>query len=652
SERYGVKVIYGVEIICTDGVDSRCQTILVRNQVGLKNLYRLISKGHLEHLQKGRPIYPETTLKNYREGLLFGAGYGNRALFAALTADASEADMESIVRGYDYLEIQPAYCSRIRTESEGSASDEDIRSINRRIVALGKKYNKPVIATCNARFLDPGDEICRRIVSGSRDAKDDFSGGFYLRSTEEMLEEFSYLGTEKAYEVVVTNTVMIADMTEDLHPIPKGSHYPHLQGAEKALEAICENRFNKLYGTNPPAIAQKRFTDELEIILKHEYATVFMTAKRVVDKSESLGYHAWTRGLAGSSFVAYLLGITDIDPLKYGIPYEVLFGLCGDRVPDIDLKISPNVKKEASDVLKEIFGAENVFVAGTVGTLSEKTAYGYAKKYFDAHSISVSNDELNRIAQKCVGVLRATGQHPGGFMIIPEGYDVYDFTPIQHPTNRPDVITTHFDSTDLYGTILKTDVLEYDLLTEYKLFEEGTGVRVSDIPLDDADVFALFRTGDTHGLREFDTPTAAEILKKTQPKCFEELLKICGALHGTGTWHGNAEALMKNGTCELSDVVAVRDDIMLYLQKKGMDRKSAFYIMECVRKGKGLTAEQAQAMLNSGVPEWYVASCKKIGYLAPKAHVVACVIADLRLGWYKVHFPDVFRSVTGMHTER
>lgn len=657
SEKYGIKVIYGIEIHYDPReivvpVEHRPHgshlTILVKNQKGLKNLYRLISKGYLEDNQLNYkfPVYSKSELESYREGLLFGSACNSGELFSAYQFEMPQKEIEKIVQYYDYLEIMPISCHREAIECGFLKDEEAVKNINRRIVELGEKYKKPVVATGDVHFLEPEDEIGRKIILSERYTEVDFDGGFYFRTTKEMLEEFSYLGEEKAYEVVVENTNKIADMIEDVIPIPKGSYYPHLEGAEEELKHICENRFKALYSEEPPQIARKRLNDELSIILKSRYATLFMIAKQMVEKSESLGYHVGARGCVGASFVAYLLGITDIDPLEYDIPYEIFLGYCGDREPDIALNISPKVKRDILALAEELFDANRVFAAGTNGTLSYKTAYAYANQYFDKRGISVSKECMEATLDKCVGILRNTKQHPGGIMVVPQEYDVYDFTPIQHPTGCSDVVITHFNFTDLYNTILKIDILEYDLLTQYKLLEELTGVKVADIPLDDPKVLELFTTGNTLGLPEFGTPFVIDILKQTQPKSFDDLLKISGVTHGTNTWNGNAEELIQNQVCTLSDVVALREDIMLYLVKRGIDRKTAFGIMESVRKGKGFTAEQEQTMKDFGVPEWYIESCKKIKYLFPKAHAAAYVMSAVRLAWFKLYYPAEFFSST------
>lgn len=648
SEKYGVKVIYGIEVNHKDDVGSDFegyhQTILVKNQAGLKNLYHLISKGYLGYTHNGQPIYPKAVLDDYHKGLLFGSACGHGELFSSLTVDSSNEEIERIVKNYDYLEIQPVCCNRHYVEIGILDCDDDIKNINRRIVELGEMYNKPVVATCNAHFMNPEDEICRKIILGGRHTEDDFDRGFYFRTTDEMLDEFSYLGKEKAYEVVIENTNKIADMIEDVRPIPKGTYSPYLEGAEEELKHICETRFKELYGEEPPQNVQERLNDELSVILKNGYATIFMIAKRMVEKSESLGYHAGSRGLVGSSFVAYLVGITDIDPLKYDIPYETFLGFYGDCEPDIDLNFSPDIQKNIFGFVEEMFGADRVFRAGTIGTLAEKTAYGYVRKYFDDRNISVSNEEVARLTDKCVGVFRTTGQHPGGIMVVPKEYDIYDFTPIQHPAGDSDVVITHFSFSELYGTILKIDVLMYDVPSRFKLLEDLTGVKMSDIPLDDPKVMELFNKGETDGLPEFGTPFVRNILNLVKPQSFDDLLKISGLTHGTDTWNGNADELIPNGICKLSDVIACREDIMNYLIKQGIDRKTAFFIMESVRKGKGVTAEQEQAMKDFGIPNWYIESCKKIKYLFPKAHAVSYVMSAVRLAWYKMNCPDAFNK--------
>ena len=457
SDKYEIKAIYGMDVgtigLTRDGYRGYWQTILVKNQTGLKNLYRLVSETHLKHFEC-TPWIPKDVLERHREGVLVGSSGDCRfgQLYEAIECGSSWKKIKKIVDFYDYLEIQPA-----------KKDDEKTRRINQKIVDIGEKYGKLVVAVGNVLYMKAEDSFVRDVIRyGFREnIKFDDEGECYFRSTEEMLEEFSYLGKEKAYEVVVENTNKIAEMIEDVRPIPKGSYYPYLEGAEEELKHICETRFRELYGEKPPQNARERLNDELSIILKNGYATLFIIAKRMMEKSESLGYHVGARGLVGSSLVAYLAGITDIDPLKYGIPYETFLGVYGNREPDIDLNFSPDIQNNIFGFVEELFGADKVFRAGTIGTMSEKTAYGYVRKYFDDCNISVSNEEVSRLTDKCVGVFRTTGQHPGGIMVVPKEYDIYDFTPIQHPDDCSDVVTTHFSFSELYGTI---DLAKHHLL--------------------------------------------------------------------------------------------------------------------------------------------------------------------------------------------
>ncbi len=684
------------------GRHARHMILFAKNQTGLRNLYRLVSYAHLKYFHRN-PCIPKSELLQWREGLIIGSACEAGELFQAIVSRKSHAELLRIASFYDFLEIQPLANNKFMIQRGTAADEEQLREFNRTVVALGRELDLPVVATGDVHFLEPQDEVFRRILLATKGFDDaDRELPIYFHTTDEMLREFAYLGKDTAYEVVVKNPNMIADMCERLNPVPKGLFAPKIENSVGQLKDLVYGRLHELYGEHPPELIQKRVDQEMHDIISCHYDVIYMSAQKLVQNSLEHGYLVGSRGSVGSSIVAYLSGITEVNSFPphyrcpackyttfdvpaeskcgadlpdavcpecgapmakegFNIPFETFLGFGGDKVPDIDLNFSGEYQARAHAYCVEMFGADHVFRAGTIGTVAEKTAYGYVKKYLAEREKTASKAEENRLASGCVGVKRTTGQHPGGLVVIPAENEIWDFCPVQHPADSTDSdawITTHFEYHSMEENLLKLDMLGHDDPTMIRMLEDLTGVDAKQIPLDDKDTMSIFTSSKVLGyendpilgptgavaIPEFNTRFTRGMLEDTQPKQFDTLLRLSGFSHGTDVWLGNARELILSGTAEVGEAIGCRDDIMLYLISCGMPEKRSFKIMEAVRKGRGLPDGAEQEMREAGVPDWYIGSCKKIKYLFPKAHAVAYVMMAFRIAWFKVHEPLAFYS--------
>ena len=701
-----IKILYGCEgYLIEAGAPLVRETkryhiiIFAKNLTGLKNLYKLVSASNLEHFYR-KPLIPRDVLDLHREGLILGSACEAGELFRAVLAGEEDAELERIASYYDYLEVQPLGNNEYLVRNGTVPDREGLCELNRKIINLADKLGKPVVATGDVHFLRKRDEVFRRILQAGQGFTDaDMQAPLYFRTTQEMLDEFSYLPPEKAFEIVVTNTNKIADMIENIRPVPKGNFPPKIDGSAEDIERIARETAEELYGNPLPKEVEERLQRELKSVIGNGYADLYNIARLLVKHSREEGYVVGSRGSVGSSFLAYCARITEVNSLQphyrcpncknsefvydesydsghdmpdkncplcgtayvkdgHNIPFETFLGFKGDKQPDIDLNFSGENQASAHKYTEEIFGEGYVFRAGTVSTVAEKTAYGYVRKYFESKGINVHNAEIERLKQGIMNVKTTTGQHPGGVIVLPKGHDIHEFTPIQHPAEKAEsgIITTHFDYHSIDENLLKLDILGHDDPTMIRMLQDLTGVDPTQVPLDDKKVMSLFLNTEALGVSpedigsetgtfavpEFGTKFVRQMLVDTKPTSLGELIRISGLSHGTDVWTNNAQLLVQNGTCTLRNAICCRDDIMIYLINRGLPHERAFKIMEQVRKGKKLKPEDEAEMREHNVPEWYIESCNKIQYMFPRAHAAAYVTMSLRVAYFKVHYPIAF----------
>lgn len=705
--KYRVKVILGMEAYLVDepsrrGTEQRRSyhcIILAKNKIGLKNLYQLVTLSHLQYYYR-TPRIPRQELVQRREGLLIGSACEAGELIQAYLAGQPSANLEKIAQFYDFLEIQPTGNNEFLVRNGRFSSVRELEEMNQAIVDLGRRLSKPVVATGDVHFLDPADEVYRRILQAGKGFEDaEFQAPLYFKTTEEMLNDFAYLGEKTAYEVVVTNSNLINSWIEDIKPIPDELYAPKIPGAEEQIIEMTYNRAREIYGDPLPALVQSRLEKELNSIIKNGFAVLYLIAHKLVKKSNDDGYLVGSRGSVGSSLVATMTGITEVNPLPphyvcpnchhsefitdgsigsgadlsdqncprcgsqyqrdgHDIPFETFLGFEGDKVPDIDLNFSGEYQSRAHKYVEELFGRDHVFRAGTIATIAERTAFGFVKNYLKDHQIVARNAEINRLVQGCTGVKRTTGQHPGGLMVVPRDVDVHDFTPLQRPADdtESEVITTHFDYHSISSRLVKLDILGHDDPTVIRMLQDLTGFNPREVPLGEPKTMRLFSgveplgvtpeqirsTVGTYGIPEFGTRFVRQMLEETKPQTFSDLVRISGFSHGTDVWLNNAQEVIRSGQAKLSEAISTRDDIMTYLIYQGMEPIVAFKIMEDVRKGKGLKPDYVAVMRRQNIPDWYISSCQKIKYMFPKAHAVAYVTMAFRIAYFKVYYPEAF----------